>query len=261
MADLVYPPVIATARMLFAALGLKFTLGGTEHVPRSGGAVMAINHTGFLDFTFAGYGAFPARRLVRFMAKDEIFRHPVAGPLMRGMKHIPVDRDAGAASFAAAVSALRAGEIVGVFPETTMSPSWELLPFKQGAVRMAIDAGVPVLPTVIWGSQRVYTYDHRKPVTQRPLPISVTVGDPLRVGDDGVADGTRRLRAVMTQMLHQAQESYPAQPSGDDDRWWLPARLGGTAPTAEEGLAMVNARRKKDAQRPGPDATGPGEPA
>ncbi|MGZ4616845.1 MAG: lysophospholipid acyltransferase family protein [Actinomycetes bacterium] len=168
MAELVYPPVIATARVLFAALGLRFTRTGTEHVPRSGGAVMAINHTGFLDFTFAGYGTLPARRLVRFMAKDEIFHHRFAGPLMRGMKHIPVDREAGAGSFAAAVEALRRGEIVGVFPEATMSPSWELLPFKQGAVRMAIDAAVPVLPTIIWGSQRVYTYSHRKPVLKRP---------------------------------------------------------------------------------------------
>ena len=63
---------------------------------------MAINHTGYLDFTFAGLAAVPAKRLVRFMAKDEIFGHPVAGPLMRGMHHIPVDREAGAASLAAA---------------------------------------------------------------------------------------------------------------------------------------------------------------
>ena len=46
-------------------------------------------------------------------------------------------------------------------------------------------------------------------------------------------------------MLHEAQESYPDTPSGPDDRWWLPARLGGTAVTPEEGLAIVNARRKK----------------
>src|SRR3954451_17481492 len=112
------------ARVAFAALGLRFTVTGTEHVPRTGGAVMAINHTGYLDFTFAGYAARPAGRLVRFMAKDEIFHNPVAGPLMRGMKHIPVDRDAGSAAFGPAVRALRDGEIVGVFPEATMSPSW-----------------------------------------------------------------------------------------------------------------------------------------
>jgi 1-acyl-sn-glycerol-3-phosphate acyltransferase len=250
VAEVVYPPVIWTAKAVFAGLGLRFTYRGTENVPRTGGAVMAINHTGFLDFTFAGSAALPADRLVRFMAKDEIFRHPVAGPLMRGMHHIPVDRDAGAASLVAAVRALRDGEIVGVFPEATMSPSWELLPFKQGTVRMAVDADVPILPTIVWGSQRVYTYGRRKPLTQRRLPVTVTVGEPLRLSpEDGIAGGTRRLREVMTAMLHEAQETYPDAPSGPDDRWWLPARLGGTAVTSEEGLAIVNARRKAAADR------------
>jgi len=246
VADLVYLPVIAAARSLFAGLGLKFTYLGVEHVPRTGGAVMAINHTGFLDFTFAGSAVLPAKRLVRFMAKDEIFRSKVAGPLMRGMKHIPVDREAGAASLAAAVTALRNGEIVGVFPEATMSPSYELLPFKQGTARMALEAGVPILPTIIWGSQRVSTYGRRKKIMQRPLPITVTIGEPLTLTtEDGVAGGTRRLREVMTAMLHEAQETYPDKPSGPDDTWWLPARLGGTAVTPQEGLALVNARRKK----------------
>ena len=249
MGDLLYPSVIAVARASFVGLGLKFTITGTENVPLVGGAVMAINHTGYMDFTFAGLGAHPRHRLVRFMAKDVIFKHPVAGPLMRGMKHIPVDRAAGAASYNAAVAALRAGEIVGVFPEATMSPSLELLPFKQGAARMAIDAGVPILPTILWGSQRVIAYTHRKPLTQRRLPITIMIGEPLTLTEDeGVAAATRRLRTVMNQMLVQAQESYPDRPSGPDDSWWLPTRMGGTAPTPQEGQAMANARRKKAEQ-------------
>jgi 1-acyl-sn-glycerol-3-phosphate acyltransferase len=249
MGDLLYPSVIAAARASFVGLGLKFTITGTENVPLVGGAVMAINHTGYMDFTFAGLGVHPRHRLVRFMAKDVIFKHPVAGPLMRGMKHIPVDRAAGAASYNAAVAALRAGEIVGVFPEATMSPSLELLPFKQGAARMAIDAGVPILPTILWGSQRVIAYTHRKPLTQRRLPITIMIGEPLTLTEDeGVAAATRRLRTVMNQMLVQAQESYPDRPSGPDDSWWLPTRMGGTAPTPQEGQAMANARRKKAEQ-------------
>lgn len=246
MADLLYPPVIALARATFVGLGLKFTMTGVDHVPRVGGAVMAINHTGYMDFTFAGLGAVPAHRLVRFMAKDGIFKHPIAGPLMRGMKHISVDRAAGAASYNAAVAALRAGEIVGVFPEATMSPSLELLPFKQGAARMAIDADVPILPTILWGSQRVLGYAHRKPLRQRKLPITVMIGEPMVLSpDEGVAAATRRLRGLMTEMLYAAQDAYPDAPSGPDDSWWLPTRLGGTAPTPEEGQAMANARRKR----------------
>ncbi len=123
--------MVAT-RAAFFGLGLNFSLTGTEHVPREGGAVLAINHTGWLDFTFAGLAAHPSGRLVRFMAKESIFANPVAGPLMRGMKHIPVDREAGAAAYRAAVTALRQGELIGVFPETTISRSFELLPFKSG---------------------------------------------------------------------------------------------------------------------------------
>ncbi|MDQ1645045.1 MAG: hypothetical protein QOJ50_1229, partial [Cryptosporangiaceae bacterium] len=137
MAELVYPPVIFTAKGFFRYLGLRFDITGTEHIPREGGAVMVINHTGYLDFTFAGLAAQPAGRLVRFMAKESVFRHPVSGPLMRGMKHIPVDREAGTASFRAALTALKSGEIVGVFPEATISQSFELKEFKSGAIRMA----------------------------------------------------------------------------------------------------------------------------
>jgi len=221
-------------------------MSGLEHIPHSGGAVLAINHTGYMDFTFAGLGAHPSKRLVRFMAKDQIWKHPVAGPLMRGMKHIPVDREAGAASYNAAVAALKDGEIVGVFPEATMSPSFELLPFKQGATRMAMEADVPLIPMILWGSQRVVGYHTRKPLTQRRLPITITIGEPLKVGpDEGVAAATRRLRGVMTEMLHHAQDTYPAKPAGPADTWWLPTRLGGTAPTPEEGQRQANARKKK----------------
>ena len=157
MNDPVYRPVIYVAKTLFFVQGSKFTITGEEHVPPTGGAVMAINHTSYLDFTYAGLPAWPRRRYVRFMAKKSVFGHRVAGPLMRGMRHIPVDRHKGGEAFAAAIRALRAGEIVGVFPEATMSRSFELKEFKPGAVKMAQVAGVPVLPTTIWGAQRVWT--------------------------------------------------------------------------------------------------------
>jgi 1-acyl-sn-glycerol-3-phosphate acyltransferase len=239
MADVVYPPVIAVARGLFAALGLKFTITGTEHIPPTGGAVMAINHVGYLDFTFAGLAARPAKRLVRFMAKDEVFRHSISGPLMRGMKHIPVDREAGTASFRAALTALKGGEIVGVFPEATISRSFEIKDFKSGAVRMARSAGVPILPTIVWGSQRVWTKGRPRNFGYSRTPIHIAVGEPIAVPPKGDPDAiTAELRERMTALLHQVQAAYPDQPRGDDDRWWLPARLGGTAPTPDEAATL-----------------------
>jgi 1-acyl-sn-glycerol-3-phosphate acyltransferase len=235
MAETVYPPVIAFARLVFRALGLRFTVTGAEHVPRSGGAVMAINHVGYLDFTFAGLAARPAKRLVRFMAKKEVFDHKVSGPLMRGMKHIPVDRVAGGAtSYQSAVKALQSGEIVGVFPEATISQSFELKDFKTGAARMAMEAGVPLLPCVIWGSQRIFTKNRKKDLT-RGTPLTIAVGEPFT--PDPAADPvavTAELKSRMSALLDEARAGYAGVPRSPEDTWWIPARLGGTAPTLEE---------------------------
>jgi 1-acyl-sn-glycerol-3-phosphate acyltransferase len=247
----VYSSVIAFARCVFALQGLRFTVNGAENVPSVGGAVMAVNHTGYLDFTYAGLAARPAGRLVRFMAKEQVFRHPVSGPLMRGMRHIPVDRDAGAASYRAAVQALKAGEIVGVFPEATISRSFELKEFKSGAVRMAAAAGVPLLPMVIWGSQRVWTKDHPKRLGRTRTPIIINVGAPIPVNrKDDSQVALHALRKTMTELLHAAQDAYP--PLAGDDLKFLPARLGGTAPTPEQAekldLAEAAARAAKRAR-------------
>jgi 1-acyl-sn-glycerol-3-phosphate acyltransferase len=250
MVEPTYTPILALARLVFRGLGLRFTVTGSEHVPRTGGAVMAINHVGYLDFTFAGLAAQPAGRLVRFMAKKEVFDHPVSGPLMRGMKHIPVDRTGAVKdSYEAALDALRAGEIVGVFPEATISVSYELKEFKTGAARLAMEAGVPVLPCVVWGSQRVFTKGRPKDLT-RGTPISIAVGEPFTPapGADPVTV-TADLKARMQALLDQAQATYAGGPRGPEDTWWIPARLGGTAPTVEQARAMVAAQDAERAAR------------
>jgi len=247
MAEPTYTPVIAVAKTVFRALGIRFTVTGTEHVPTTGGAVMAINHVGYLDFTFAGLAAYPGR-LVRFMAKKEVFDHKVSGPLMRGMKHIPVDRYGSAGdSFRAAVEAVRGGEIVGVFPEATISTSYELKEFKTGAARMAMEAGVPLLPCVIWGSQRIYTKG-RKPDLTRGTPVRIAVGEPFRPepGSDPVAV-TAELKERMSALLDEARATYAGTARTPDDTWWIPARLDGTAPTLEQAALrseQVEAERR-----------------
>ena len=245
--DPVYRPVIGAARVLFFAEGLQFDVRGADNVPRRGGAVMAINHTGYMDFTYAGLAGRPSRRYVRFMAKESIWHNKVAGPLMRGMKHIPVDRGAGAASFRAAVSALKEGEIVGVFPEATISMSFELKEFKSGTVRMAQAAGVPILPTTIWGSQRVWTKGHPKRLGRTGIPILITVGEPIMPGKGAAAaeEANARLIEVMTAQLHEQQSRYPELTG--DELVFLPARLGGKAPTPEEALALETRTTRSDA--------------
>ena len=253
MADRVYASVIAAARLLFRVQGLRFRVEGAENVPRTGGAVMAINHIGYMDFTYAGFAALPAGRLVRFMAKQDVFTHPVSGPLMRGMHHIPVDRAAGAASYRAALQALRAGEIVGVFPEATISRSFELKEFKSGAVRMASAARVPLLPTIIWGSQRVWTKDRPRRMIRPAVPISVYVGEPLPTSRNTVDEVTQVLYQRMEKLLHQAQEEYGDRPRDATDMWWLPVRLGGTAPTPEQAADLDAQEQQARAGRRDPE--------
>lgn len=228
MADIVYPPVISGLKLLWKYLGLKFDFEGEHHIPRKGGAIMAINHVGYLDFALAGTAALPADRYVRFMAKKEIFDNKLAGPLMRGMHHISVDRSNGSSSFVTALRALRAGEIIGIFPEGTISTSFEIKGLKSGVVRLAMGAGVPVIPTIVWGSQRIWTKGVKRNLLRKNIPITVSFGEPIYFPRDTDAEKAEiDLRQTMIEMLHEVQEKYPDSHVG---KRWAPARLGGTAP-------------------------------
>ncbi|MEU6412504.1 lysophospholipid acyltransferase family protein [Microbispora sp. NPDC046933] len=248
MAEIVYPPVLRTALTAFKLLDLRFHMEGTERIPRSGGAVLVSNHVSYLDFIFAGFAAYPAGRLVRFMAKKEVFDHPVSGPLMRGMHHIPVDRSAGAGAYDAAVRALKDGEIVGNFAEATISRSFTVKEIKSGPVRMAAEAGVPVIPVALWGGQRLWTKGRPRKLLQRHVPITILVGEPMppgeasTAGDDDIAALTGDLRRRMADLLDEAQRTYPDRRRGV---WWQPAHLGGTAPTPEEAAALDAAARPR----------------
>ena len=234
MADLVYRQVIALARTAFRVLDLKITVTGAEHVPRTGGAVIACNHISYVDFILCGFGARPAGRLVRFMAKEEIFANRIGGPLMRAMKHIPVDRAAGIGSYRAALTALKSGEVVGVFPEATVGRSYTLRELKSGATRMASAADVPLVPMALWGTQRIWPKGHRRRLFQRHLPISIVVGEPLHpTRRDKQDEVNAELAARMTALLDRAQRDYPVPPEQAAGAWWQPAHLGGSAPSPQ----------------------------
>jgi 1-acyl-sn-glycerol-3-phosphate acyltransferase len=176
------------------------------------------------------------RRLVRFMAKKAVFDHRISGPLMRGMHHIPVDRKAGSEAYRHAVDALRSGQLVGMFPEQTISRSYVPRPMKSGAARMALEAGVPLIPIVTWGGHRIWT-SGRKATWQRKVPVSVWVDAPLHpVPGETAAELTERLAARMRELVDEVVEAYPDRRADTRD-WWLPAHLGGGAPTPEQAAA------------------------
>jgi 1-acyl-sn-glycerol-3-phosphate acyltransferase len=253
--DRPYRFIIRLCLIVFRLFHFHFDVRGSEHVPATGGAIICSNHVSFFDFTFLGLAALPQHRLVRFMAKAAVFDHWFAGRFMRAMLHIPVDRKAGAAAFESAVRALKDGEVVGVFPEATISTSFTVKDLKAGVARMAVDAGVPIIPAAVWGGHRVATKGHKVDL-RRDVAVTVILGEPIVAEPEEKPQSLlRRTRAAMEALLDEAQRTYPQQPAGPDDRWWLPAHLGGTAPTPEEAAAKDSLRaagKQVTAERPHP---------
>ena len=238
MTEPLYRAVVEGFKGIFAVLGMKLDIVGEENIPLQGGAVLALNHTSYLDFALGGVPADRrGRRFVRFMAKDSVFRHPIAGPLMRGMKHIPVDRHDGSVAFETAAAAARAGELIGVFPEATMSRSLEIKELKNGAVRMAREAGVPLIPMIVFGGHRVLSYDVRD--LTRGRTICMTIGRSMTINDD-VDEMTYALRSTLNELLDETIQRYPDKPPGAP---WIPKRHGGSAPSLEEAARIEEQRR------------------
>lgn len=227
--------IIKALKGILRAQGVKVTVFGAENLPLTDGALLAMNHTGYYDFILGEIpGNVRGRRLVRFMAKKEIFEMPVIGYFMRRMDHVSVDRASGRGSLEEAVERLEAGQIVGIFPEATISRSFEIKGLKTGAVRIASSAGVPLVPMVSWGGQRIWTKDQPKNLKRANIPVYIRVGEPVDPSGDPEA-ATARLRAAMTELLDQVRADYAAaygpHPEGE---FWVPASLGGAAPTLPE---------------------------
>ncbi len=195
---------------------------GTEHVP-DGGAVVVVNHVSHVDpLTFAHF-VYDNGRLPRFLAKDSVFKVPFVGMVVRGAKQIPVYRESGSASlaYAAAVAAVRDGELVAIYPEATLTRDPGLWPMvgKTGAARVALETGAPVIPVAQWGPQEILP-----PYTKRPklLPrrtMHVRAGPPVDLADvvgrpvdaELLREVTERIMAAITDLLEQIRgEKAPA---------------------------------------------------
>ena len=244
MSEVVYSAIISTAKLGMRALGQPIDITGLEHLPRTGAALLAVNHIGYVDFIYGGVAPERIGRRVRFMAKRELFDHKVSGPIMRACRHIPVDRAVGEASLADALRNLEQGELVGIFPEATISRSMEIKELKTGAARIAHQAGVPLIPMVLWGTQRLMTKDHPRDLS-RGTAISIRVGAPVPVAGGPVAE-TAALRAALQDLLAASIAAYPQH---EDGAWWLPASYGGSAPTLERAAELDAAERRERVQR------------
>ncbi|WP_068272507.1 lysophospholipid acyltransferase family protein [Aldersonia kunmingensis] len=221
----VFDVLSGLVQTVIAVQGLRVEMTGLHNIPATGGAVLAVNHTSYVDFFEVGLAGRKAKRNVRYMMKAELENNRLIGFLMRHCKAIGVDRDHGGESLEKAVTALRDGEIVVVYPEATISRSFELKDFKHGAARMALDADVPIIPMAIWGAHRVWTKGFPRQLGRHKFPVNIAVGEPI--SPEGAVDElTDVMRTAMSAALDKAQAGYP-MPAGE---LWVPARFGGGAP-------------------------------
>lgn len=257
-----------TARVVwlaYRALGWRLDVAGVEHVPDTGGAVLTWNHTSHVDFAVTAVPLLHRTgRWVRLLALRQLWRSRTLGWIPRLAQCVPVDRETAAGRLGAlrdAVAALRAGDLVMVAPEGTISESFEPLPMRAGVVRMAQAADVPIVPTVSWGSHRFVTTG--RPASLRRgwrLPVVVRVGAPIRVApDDDPTVVLEQLERVVARMLAEARAAY--QDGAPPGAWWVPAAMGGGAPAHDEVLAR---HRPGQALNPGrfadPEDTATGPP-
>jgi len=241
--DLAYRFVAALVVGLRALLRWRLLARGLEHLPRRGGVVLSWAHTSHVDFLVTALVVLRVTgRPVRFIALRELWDSRLFGWVPRLAGAVPVDRSTTGGRVGAyreAVEALRAGHVVMVAPEGTISESFELLPMRTGAARMAAAAGVPLVPSASWGSHRFSTTGHGPhPLEANGANVGVAFGPPLRPGpDDDPRAVTDELRARTEQLLHRLQEEHPDGAPGG--AWWVPARLGGGAPRHEDVVARL----------------------
>jgi len=179
------------------------TIDGAEHVPATGGAILASNHLAVADSFFL---PLLLPRKVTFLAKREYFTAPgLLGWLKRvfftGMGQVPVDRSNGSAAIAAmetSIRLLREGHLLGIYPEGTRSPDGRLYKGKTGVARMALEARVPVIPVAMIGTDRVNPIGSRM---WRPRRVHVRIGVPLDFSRYGGMAGDRFIERSMTDEL------------------------------------------------------------
>ncbi len=228
-----YAPASALARVRYRHL---------ERIPAQGPAIIVTNHVSHVDPFYVAKMVLDAARVPRFLAKDSIFGVPLVGASMRSMGHIPVHRDTvdAATALEAAVRALRAGKVIVIHPEGTVTrdpDGWPMVG-RTGAARLALLApDVPVIPVAQWGIQDSIDL-YRKRVRLFPRPRHVlSVGEPIDLSAFHDSKLSVRTLNAATDVLIRRLRSDVAElrgvpaPTGDPYRW----RRSGEIPRMEEG--------------------------
>jgi 1-acyl-sn-glycerol-3-phosphate acyltransferase len=182
---------------------------GAENLPATGGAILASNHLSFSDSFFL---PLEVERRVTFLAKGDYFtgkgiKGKLTAAFFKGINQVPVDRSGGRASEAAlrkGVEILNRGELLGIYPEGTRSPDGRLYRGKTGIARMALEAGVPVIPVAM-----INTFDIQPPgqVVPRIMRVGIKIGKPLDFSRyAGMEDDRFVLRSITDEIMYELMQ-------------------------------------------------------
>lgn len=246
--DRFYRLIVWTGQFLRWALRLDVLPTGLDHLPAMGplsgpfrqvspgsGAVFAVTHFGYLDFAVLELLVWRRDRAqLRFLVHQGAADHWLAGPAISASGHVVVGYTDRSDAYGAAVAKLRDGEYLAVFPEAGVSRSFTVRECRTGAVRMAAEAGVPVIPVSVWGAHRVLTRGHGFSLRRSwRAPIRVHVAEPIVFPPDvDVEAATGMLRSTLQAGIDRCMADFPRRP--ESGAWWMPAHLGGSAPTDAE---------------------------
>lgn len=194
---------------------------GAENIPKSGGVVVAVNHTSYFDPLAVGHFVVDNGRAPRFLGKVEVFKNPVLGRLFKAAGQIPVHRGTAVAAVALrdAIAGLERGECIVVYPEGTTTQDPDLWPMaaKSGAARMALMADVPLIPVAQWGPHEVMP---DKAFNIKLFPIKtmrVHAGPPVDLDDlrgkditaELLDEATERIMVAITKLLAEIRGEQP----------------------------------------------------
>jgi 1-acyl-sn-glycerol-3-phosphate acyltransferase len=228
---------------------------GDENVPETGGAILASNHLSFSDSIFL---PLVLKRRVTFLAKSDYFtgrgvKGRLTAAFIKGAGQLPIDRSGGQASEAALLTGLkvlRRGDVLGLYPEGTRSPDGRLYRGKTGVARLALEAGVPVLPVAMIGTDKVQPIGRRLPKIGR---VGIVIGKPLDFSRyDGMEDDRFVLRSITDEIMYELME-LSGQEYVDIYASTMKERLAAARRAARPSRGGGKAAVEADAEEPEPE--------
>ena len=227
---LVASVLIPIVRMLFVVKPK-----GIEKLPKHGSYILVANHVTNVDALAMAYLVYvQLKRAPHFLAKEGLFRVPVIGAILRAAGQIPVYRSGhrNDTPLKAAHAYLEAGHTIAIFPEGTLTRSPERWPMrgKSGAIRLALETGVPVYPVGQWGSEQILPQYGSKFRPGFWKPVNMIIGDEIdlnnfrkrQLNPDELNQATKVVMQTITQLVEELRgEKAPLE-------LWDPAKAGQT---------------------------------